>query len=51
MEKPELTPILIAMIRESAAPLAAVETTFAADSTGFSTCQYKRWFDEKYGKA
>jgi transposase len=28
----------------------AVETRFAVDSSGFTTCQYVRWFDVKYGR-
>ena len=50
LEDPALTPILKAMIEESAAPLRSVERDFAVDSSGFSTCNYVRWFDEKYGK-
>jgi hypothetical protein len=50
LEDPRLTPILKALVEESASPLAAVERDFAVDSTGFSTCHYLRWFDEKYGK-
>lgn len=50
MEDAELTPILHQLIRESAAPLSAVETTLAIDSSGFSTCNYVRWFDHKYGR-
>jgi transposase len=46
----DLTPLLTALVEESAAPLAAVETQFAADSTGFSTCTYRRWYDAKYGR-
>lgn len=49
MEKPELTPLLTRLVEESAAPLACVETQFAADSTGFSTVTYRRWYDAKYG--
>jgi transposase len=45
-----LTPILTKMIEESAAPLAAVETDFAVDSSGFSTGMYDRWYSEKYGR-
>jgi transposase len=45
-----LTPVLRAMIEESASPLKAVETDLAIDSSGFSTCTFVRWFDEKYGK-
>jgi transposase len=50
LEKPEITPILKALIEESARPLRAIEDDFAADSSGFSTCIYERWFDQKYGK-
>lgn len=45
-----LTPVLRKMIEESASPLKAVETDFAVDSSGFSTCNFVRWFDEKHGK-
>jgi hypothetical protein len=45
----DVTPILIDLIRQSSLPLRAVETTFAVDSSGFSTCRYTKWFDEKYG--
>jgi transposase len=49
MEDPEMTPILGDLIRESALPLRAVEVDFAIDSTGFGTCRFVRWFDQKYG--
>jgi len=49
-EKPELTPLLTTLIQESAAPLACVESRFAADSTGFGTATYRRWYDHKYGR-
>ena len=48
--KPEMTAILTSLIERSAAPLASVERSFAVDSTGFGTCVYHRWIDEKYGK-
>jgi transposase len=48
--KPELTPLLTALIEESAAPLACVESRFAVDSTGFGTVTYRRWYDHKYGR-
>jgi transposase len=38
------------MVEQSAAPLAAVESQFAIDSTGFSTSVYRRWYDHKYGR-
>lgn len=50
LENPDLTSFLRALIEESSAPLAAVETDFAADSSGFSTNVYARWFNAKYGR-
>lgn len=44
-----LTPVLRGLVERSALPLRAVETDFAVDSTGFSTCKFVRWYDEKYG--
>ncbi len=49
LESPELTPILRAMITETSLPLKAVECDFAADSSGFTTSRFIRWFDHKYG--
>ncbi len=48
--KPELTPLLMMLVEESAAPLACAESRFAADSTGFGTVTYRRWYDAKYGR-
>jgi len=50
LEMPELTPILRGLITESAKPLKGLEEKFAIDATGFSTCRYVRWYDEKWGK-
>jgi hypothetical protein len=50
LENPELRPILSQLVSESARPLAAIESDFAIDSTGFSTQTYSRWFDYRYGK-
>lgn len=50
MGRPELTPLLTTLVEESAAPLASVESRFAADSTGFGTVTYRRWYDHKYGR-
>ncbi len=50
LENPDVTPFLKALIEESAAPLATLETDFAADSSGFTTNTYARWFDAKYGR-
>ena len=50
LEMENLTSVLQEMIRASSLPLKAVETDFAVDSSGFTTSQYNRWFDEKYGR-
>jgi transposase len=50
LENPDLTPILRDLITKSSLPLQSVETDFAADSSGFTTCRFTRWFDVKYGK-
>src|SRR5208282_2879197 len=50
LRDPEMTPILKGLVEMSALPLKAVETDFAVDSTGFSTCRFERWYDEKWGK-
>lgn len=47
LESASMTPVLHALIVRSSLPLRAVETTFAPDSTGFSTSRFVRWFDEK----
>jgi transposase len=48
LEKPELTAILRTLIAQSSLPLRSIETNFAADSSGFTTCRFTRWFDHKY---
>jgi transposase len=50
LEDPALTPVLKAMIEESASPLKAVESQFAVDASGFATCRFERWYDAEYGK-
>ncbi len=50
LEAEALTPYLYELIAASAMPLKSVETDFAVDSSGFSTGQFMRWFDVKYGK-
>jgi transposase len=49
LESKLLMPVLKELIVRSSLPLCAIETTFAPDSTGFSTSRFVRWFDEKYG--
>jgi transposase len=50
LESETLTPILRTLITQSSLPLKAVETDFAVDSSGFTTCRFHRWFDHKYGE-
>ena len=50
LKKPEMTPLLKALIERSALPLKGLESDFAADSSGFSTSVYDRWFDHKWGR-
>ena len=49
LEMESLMPYLHQLITESSLPLKTVEVDFAVDSSGFSTCQYVRWFDVKHG--
>jgi transposase len=49
LENEKLTAVLQDLIVRSSLPLRLVETSFAPDSTGFSTSRFVRWFDEKYG--
>jgi transposase len=49
LEDPELTPVLVSLVAESALPLRAVEVDFAVDSSGFTSSRFTRWFDQKYG--
>ena len=49
LESKAATPILHALIKATAAPLKAVESGFACDSSGFSACRFDRWYDKKYG--
>jgi len=52
LERPEVTPLLSTLVKESAAPIADIdlERAYGIDATGFSTQVYRRWFDAKYGK-
>ena len=50
LESEALTPYLYELIALSAQPLTSVEEDFAVDNSGFSTGQFMRWLDVKYGK-
>ena len=49
LELPTMTPILKDLIAASSLPLKAIETDFAVDSSGFSTCRFVKWFNARYG--
>jgi transposase len=49
LENDMLTPVLKNLIVQSSLPLSMVETSFAPDSSGFSSSRFVRWHDEKYG--
>jgi hypothetical protein len=50
LSSPELTDVLKELITASSLPLKAIETDFAVDSSGFSTCRYVRRFNKEYGR-
>lgn len=50
LSDPQLTEVLKDLVTLSSLPLKAIETSFAVDSSGFSTCRFVRWFNKKYGK-
>jgi len=50
LESEALTPYLKELITISARPLQSIESDFAVDSSGFSTGQFMRWLDVKYGE-
>jgi transposase len=48
LENPTLTPLLKQLIEASSLPLQTIESDFAVDSSGFSTCRFFKWVDAKY---
>lgn len=48
LENPAHTPILQGLVVQSSLPLKPLETTFAPDSSGFSTSRFIRWLDIKH---
>lgn len=48
LENPTLTPLLKSLIEASSLPLQSIESDFAVDSSGFSTCRFFQWVDAKY---
>lgn len=49
LEMSELKQVLTDLIAESSLPLAAIETDFAVDSTGFGSNRFTTWYETKYG--
>ena len=49
-ENESFTPILKELVVQSSRPLRVIESDFSIDSSGFSTCKFFRWYDEKYGE-
>src|SRR6267378_3755167 len=47
-EDETLTPYLKMLIEESSLPLTSIESDFAVDSSGFSTCRFFQWVDAKH---
>lgn len=50
LENQETGPILHGLIEASALPFKALETEFAVDSSGFSSCKFDRWYEQKWGR-
>jgi transposase len=50
VERADMMPLFKVLVEESAAPLKAIEKSFAIDGTAFATNTYSRWFDHKYGE-
>lgn len=47
-ENEALTPYLKMLIEESSLPLQTIESSFAVDSSGFSTCRFVQWVQAKH---
>ena len=49
LDSEHMTAVLRELIVKSSLPLTAIESDFAADSTGFTASRFYRWYDHKYG--
>ena len=47
---PDLTPLLMDLVHASSLPVKPLETQFAIDSSGFSTCRFVSWYNKKHKK-
>jgi transposase len=50
LESPDVYPVLVDLILKASLPLKSIESQFAVDSTGFTTCRFVRWYDIKYNR-
>jgi transposase len=50
LSREDVTPVLRELITRSAVPLAAVDTGFAQDSTGFQTTTFGAWREDKHNE-
>ena len=51
LENPDVTPIFKSLITQSSLPLKTIESQFAVDASGFSTCRTVSWYDYRYGQS
>ena len=51
LNREDITPVLINLIRMSSAPLSDIEHDFAIDSSGFRTTSDSAWNEEKHGRS
>lgn len=49
LDRPELADALTDLVTRSSLPMRSVECDFAADSTGFTSSRFVKWYDHKYG--
>lgn len=50
LSDPGLTPLLMDLVHASSLPVKHLETQFAIDSSGFSTCRFVSWYNKKHGR-
>ena len=48
LSNPDLTPLLMDLVQASSLPMKHLESQFAVDSSGFSTCRFVSWYNKKH---
>ena len=48
LSDPSLTPLLMDLVHASSLPVKHLESQFAVDSSGFSTCRFVSWYNKKH---